>query len=104
MLWLREVRLARKDYDKPDDDVTRQAIAQRKVMQTFLNIDGPLVPTTPRDRPVATQDNRITTEAQVAATSKHFGPPKERRRRPPSIVTNATILLQRTLWEYRHLF
>ena len=104
MLWLREVHLARKDYVEPDDDVTRQAIAQRKVMQTFLNIDGPLVATTPRDRPVATQDNRITTEAQVAATSKHFGPPKERRRRPPSIVTNATILLQRTLWEYRHLF
>ena len=71
-LWLREVRLARKEYVEPDDAVTRQAIAQRKVIQTFLSLNDPLLPTTPRDRPVATQENRITEEAQIAVTKRFF--------------------------------
>ena len=99
-LWLREVRLARKEYVEPDDEVTQQAISQRNLMQTFLSIDGPLVPTTPRDRPVATQDNNITVEAQVAVGTRFFGHQKEKCLRPPSIVTTAANLLQRTLPMY----
>ena len=53
-LWLREVELARKEYVEPDNAVTRQAIAQRRVMQTFLSIAEPLAPTTPTEQPIAT--------------------------------------------------
>ena len=102
-LWLREVRLACKEYVEPDDVVTRQAIAQRRVMQIFLSIDDPMVPTTPRDRPVATQDNHITDKAQVAAHTRFFGRLKEKRTQPTSIVTTATNLLQRKLQAYRNI-
>ena len=61
-LWLHKISLARKEYIEPDDEVTRQAIFLRNQMQTFLITDGPLLPTTPRDRPVATQVNRISEE------------------------------------------
>ena len=67
-LWLHEVSLARKEYVEPDNEVTRQAISQRNQMQTFLITDGPLIPTIPRDRPVATQDNRISDKEQHAAS------------------------------------
>ena len=76
-LWLQEVRLTRKEYVEPDNEVTRHAISQRNQMQTFLITDGPLVPITPRDRPVATQDNRITNEDQLAASIQCFGSRKE---------------------------
>ena len=66
-LWLEEVSLARKEYDEPDNEVTRQATSQRDQMQDFLNIAGPFIPLPPRDRPVAVQNNRITKEAQRRA-------------------------------------
>ena len=99
-LWLQEVRLARKEYVEPDDEITCQAISQRNRMQTFLITDVPLVPITPRNRPVATQDNHITEEAQIAAGTRFFGHPKEKRPQPPSIVTTTANLLQRTLPMY----
>ena len=97
------MRLASKEYVEPDDEVTWQAISQRNQMQTFLVTDGPLVPTMPRDRPVATQDNHITDKAQVAAHTRFFGRLKEKRTQPTSIVTTATNLLQRKLQAYRNI-
>ena len=102
-LWLQEVRLARKEYVEPDDEVTCQAISQCKVMQIFLSIDDPLDPTTPRDRPVATKDNHISEKAQVAGGTRFFGRPKEKRPRPSSIVITAANLLQRTLPMYHNI-
>ena len=64
--------MARKEYVESDDTVTRQTIAQHKVIQTFLSLDDTLVPTTPRDQPVVTQENRITEEAQIVATKRFF--------------------------------
>ena len=61
-LWLYEVSLARKEYVEPDSAVTRQAISMRNQMQSFLINNGPVIPIIPRDRPVATQDNRIFNE------------------------------------------
>ena len=67
-------------------------------MQTFLITDGPLIPTIPRDRPVATQDNRITKEDQLAASIRFFGEPTAKRAQVTSSATTTTNLLQRTLF------
>lgn len=99
-LWLHEVSLVRKEYVEPYDEVTRQAISQRNQMQTFLITDSPLILTIPRDRPVATQDNRITKEEQLAASIQFFGEPAAKRARiTPSASTNT--LQQRTLFTAR---
>ena len=103
-LWLREVELARKEYVEPDNAVTRQAIAQRKVMQIFLSIAEPLMPTTPTKRPIATQDNHITEEAQKAATKRFFPCSLRQRKRRKTVATDTCILLQRKLREYANLF
>ena len=86
-LWLHEVSLVRKEYVEPDDEVTRQTISMRNQMQTFLTTDGPLVPTTTRERPVATQDNRISNKEQLAASIRFFGEPAAKRAR---ITPNAS--------------
>ena len=103
-LWLREVQLARKEYVEPDDAVTRQAIAQRKVMQTFLRIVEPLVPTTPTERPVATQENHITEKAQKAATKRFFPSSLRQSKRRKTVATDTRTILQRKLGEYASLF
>ena len=91
--------LARKEYVEADDEITCQAISQRNQMQTFLGITGPFLPSPKRDRPVATQDNRITNEEQHAAAVQFFGPPTKRTRVTPSVAT-ASTLLQRTMFQY----
>ena len=91
------MNLARKEYVEPNDEVTRQAISQRNQMQTFLITDGPLIPTIPRDRPVVTQDNRITKEDQLAASIRFFGAPAARRDQVTPSATTASTLLQQTL-------
>ena len=63
-------------------------------MQAFLITDGPLVPITPRDRPVATPDNRITKEDQLAASIRFFGLRKAKRSRVTAIATTSANLLQ----------
>ena len=78
-LWLQEVSLALKEYVEPDNEVTCQAIPQCNQMQTFLITDGPLIPTIPRDRPVATQDNCITEDDQLAASIRFIGEPIAKR-------------------------
>ena len=98
------MRLARKEYVEPDDAVTRQAIVQRKLMQIFLSIEDPLVPTTQRDRPVATQENHITEEAQKAATKRFFPCSLQQKKRRKTVATDTCILLQRKLQEYACLF
>ena len=103
-LWLQEVQLARKEYIEPDDAVTRQAIAQRKLMQTFLRIAEPLVPTTPTERPVATQENHITEEAQKAATKRFFPSSLRQRKQRKTVATDTCTLLQRKFREYASLF
>ena len=67
-------------------------------MQTFLITDGPLVPITLRDQPIATQDNRITKEDQLAASIRFFREPTAKRAQVTSSVPTATNLLQRTLF------
>ena len=94
--------LAHKEYVEPDDEVTCQAISQRNQMQAFLTTSGPFLPIPQRERPVATQDNRITNEEQRAAAIHFFGPPTTRTRVTPS-VTTASTLLQRTLLRYSTL-
>ena len=63
-LWLDSIHLARKEYVEPDDAIRRQAIAMCNQMQSFLITNGPLLPITPRKRPVAIQDNCIYDEEQ----------------------------------------
>ena len=99
-LWLEEVRLARMEYVKPDDEVTWQAISQRNQIQAFLGITGPFITPPPRRRPVAVQDNRITDEAQHRAAINFFGPPTKRARVTPSVTTTDT-LRQQTLFDAR---
>ena len=102
-LMLHEVSLACKEYVQADNEVTHQAISLRNQMQTFLITDSPLVPTIPRDRPVATQDNRITKEEQLAASIQFFGESVAKRARiTPSASTNN--LQQRTLFTARNLW
>ena len=89
--------LARKEYVEPDNEVTRQAISQRNQMQTFLITDGPLIPTIPRDRPVATQDNRINEEDQLVTSIRFFGEPTAKRARVTSSATTTTNLPEVTI-------
>ena len=90
--------LARKEYVEPDDEITRQAISIRNQVQSFLITDSPLIPIIPRDRPAATQDNRISHEEQHTAAIRFFGQPaaKHARVTPSAITTNT--LLQQTLF------
>ena len=99
-LWLKSVTLARKEYDEPDSEIVRQAISMRTQMQAFLTTDGPLLSIPPRDRPIATQEHRISVEDQQAASIRHFGiklRPKKRAR-VTSIVTDTENYQQRTLF------
>ena len=67
-------------------------------MQSFLITNGPLVPIIPRDRPVVTQDNRISDEEQYAAAIQFFGPLAKRARvTAPAPPTDN--LQQRTLFD-----
>ena len=97
---MQEVSLARKEYVEPDDEITRQAISQRNQIKAFLGITGPFLPRPKRDRPVATQDNRITNEEQHAAAVHHFGPRRSKRTRVTPIVTTVSKLIQRTMFPY----
>ena len=99
-LWLKSVTLARKEYVEPDSEIVRQAISMRIQMQAFLTTDGPLLPVPPRDRPIATQEHRISVEDQQAASVRHFGielRPKKRAR-VTSTVTDTENYQQRTLF------
>ena len=99
-LWLKSVTLARKEYDEPDSEIVRQAISMRTQMQAFLTTDGPFLPVPPRDRPIATQEHRISVEDQQAASVRHFGielRPKKRAR-VTSTVTDTENYQQRTLF------
>ena len=99
-LWLKSVTLAQKEYDEPDSKIVRQAISMRTQMQAFLITDGPLLPVPPRERPIATQENRITDADQEAASVKFFGNkprPKKRARGAPSATTTDNYH-QRTLF------
>ena len=71
--WLEIVCLARADYEEPDSAIICQAIFQRNQIQEYLLTNGPLVSVPARRRPIAIQDNRISEEAQQAATAKFFG-------------------------------
>ena len=94
--------LARKEYVEPANEVTHQAISQRSQMQTFLITNSPLISTIPRDRPFATQDNRITKEDQLEASIQFFGEPAARRDQvTPSATTasyNKPCLASGNLW------
>ena len=79
--------LTHKEYVEPDNAVTRQAIFQRNQMQSYLITDGPCIPILPRERPVATQNNRISDEEQHAAAILFFGPPAKRARVTPPVTT-----------------
>ena len=72
-------------------------------MQTFLITDGPLIPTIPQDRPVPTQDNRITKEDQLAASIRFSRKPVARRNQVTPSATTASTLLQQTLFAYGNL-
>ena len=99
-LWLYEVSLARKEYVEPDDAVTCQAISQRNQMQSFLIDDGPFIPILPRERTIATQNNRISDEEQHAAAVLFFGLPVKRARVTPTVATT-DHLQQQTLFPAR---
>ena len=92
-----EVSLARNEYVEPDNAVTRQTISQRNQMHSYLITDGPFIPILPRERPVATQNNRISDEEQHAATDFFFGPPAKRARVTPPVTTTDN-LQQQTLF------
>jgi len=72
-------------------------------METFLITNDPLIPTMPRNRPIATKDNHITEEDQLAAFIQFFGAPVARRDQVTPSVTTASTLLQRTLFAYGNL-
>ena len=67
-------------------------------MQSFLITDGPLIPIIPWDRPVATQDNRISDEEQHVATIRFFGQPAAKRAQVTPSATTTNTLLQQTLF------
>ena len=92
--------LAYKEYVKPDNEVTCQAASQQNQMQAFLITDGPFIPIPPRERPVATQNNRITDGEQHAATINFFGSPAKRAR-VTSPVTTTDNIQQQTLFDAR---
>ena len=97
---MKSVHLARKEYVEPDSDLIRQAISMRNQMQAFLITDGPLLPVPPRNRPIATQDNRISDKEQQAASVRLCGtqlPPAKRARVSPT-ETHTDNLQQRTLF------
>ena len=56
------VNLARAEYEAPDTDVIRQAMAQRTIMHDFLITNGPFVTPPSHANPKAYQDNKITIE------------------------------------------
>ena len=70
---MKSVTLTRKEYVEPDSEIVRQAIFMQNQMQAFLITDGPLLPVSPRNRPIATQENRISDEEQQAASVRFFG-------------------------------
>ena len=69
-------------------------------MQAFLITDGPLLHALPCDRPIATQDNRISDKEQQAASVRFFEThlPPAKRARISSRVTHTINLQQRTLF------
>ena len=92
-LWMYQVNQACKEYVEPDDTVTCQAISQRNQMHSFLITDSPFIPILPRERSIATQNNRITDEEQHTAAVHFFGPPAKRAR-VTSLVTTTDNLQQ----------
>ena len=69
-------------------------------MQSFLITNGPLLPVTLKDRPVATKDNCISNEEQQAASVRFFGTqltPAKRAQITPT-VAHTDNLQQRTLF------
>ena len=99
-LWLYKVSMACKKYVEPDDAVTRQAISQQNQMHSFLITDGPFIPILPRERLVATQNNRITDEEQHATAVNFFGQPTKRARVTPPVTTTINFQ-QQTLFAAR---
>ena len=99
-LWLKSVHLAHKEYDEPDSDIIRQAISMRNQMQAFLITDSPLLPVPPHERPIATQENRISDKEQQAASVRFFGThlPPAKRAQVSSRVIHTNNLQQRTLF------
>ena len=97
---MKSVHLARKEYNEPDSDIIRQAISMRNQMQAFLITDRPLLPAPPCDRPIVTQENRISDEEQQAASVRFFGTqlPPTKRARVSSSVTNTANFQQQTLF------
>ena len=65
--------LARAEYEAPDTDVVRQAMAQRRIMHDFLITNGPFVTPPSHANPVAYQDTEITIEEQQLASVRFFG-------------------------------
>ena len=58
-------------------------------MQAYLITNGPLLPVLQRERPIVTQDNRISVEEQQAAAARFFGtklPPSKRAQTTPSVA------------------
>ena len=94
------MHLACKKYFEPDSEIIRQAISMRNQMQAFLITDGPLLPAPPRDRPIATQENRISDKEQQAASVRFFGTqlPPTKRARVSSSMTQTANFQQRTLF------
>ena len=97
---MKSVHLARKEYVEPDSDIIRQAISMRNQMQAFLITNGPLTPIPPCERPMPTQDNRISDKEQQAASVRFVGTqlPTAKRARITSTVTHTDNLQQRTLF------
>ena len=69
-------------------------------MHSFLITDGLFIPIPPRERPVATQNNRILDEEQHAAAVLFFGPPAKRARVTPTVATTDNLQQQTlfTVW------
>ena len=89
--WRNEVSMANKEYVDPGDEVTRQATSQRNQMQAFLITDGPFIPIPPRERLVATQNNRITDKEQHVTAINFFGPPAKRAIVTPPVITTDNL-------------
>ena len=79
--------LVRDEYVEPNNEVTRQAIAQQNQMHSFLTTVGPFISILPRKRLIATQHNCITDEEQHATSVHFFGPPAKHARVTPPVTT-----------------
>ena len=71
-LWLELVCLAHREYVESTSEIIHQAISMRNQIQSFLITNYSLLPVTPRERHVATQDNQISVEEQPTASVRFF--------------------------------